>query len=75
MNLYEWHWARLKGDLDLKDSFVRVNMSFILPKGTIIQAKSVQVAAERCLTFIEHSNNVLDTFYISYESLLEPLEK
>lgn len=75
MNLYEWHWARLKGDLDLKDSFVRVNTSFILPKGTIIRAKNVQVAAERYLTFIEHSNNILDTFYISYESLLEPLKK
>jgi len=75
MSLYEWHYARLKRDLDLKNSFIQVNAPFTLPKGTIIRAKSVQVTAERYLTFIEHSNNILDTFYISYESLLEPLEK
>lgn len=71
MNLNKWHWARLKRDLDLQDSLMRLNESYIIPEGTIVRGKSVPII----LIFIEHSNGVIDTFCDSYSSLLEPIEE
>lgn len=75
MNLNEWHWARLKRDLDLQDSFMRLNESYIIPEGTIVRGKSINAKSPIILVFIEHSNGVIDTFCDSYNSLLEPIEK